>query len=74
MKKVGRKACFDDQFNSLINVGDVVYLSGEYTSNQVKCCTHNYVHNKLRNPCGKVLSYKKMPTGDHRVMLTEFMV
>ena len=74
MKKVGRKAFFDDQFNSLINVGDVVYLSGEYTSNQVKSCTFNYVHNRSRNPCRKVLSYKRMPTGDHRVMLTEFMV
>ena len=74
MKKVGRKAFFDDQFNSLINVGDVVYLSGEYTSNQVKSCTFNYVHSDSRNPNRKVLTYKKMPTGDHRVMLTEFMV
>ena len=74
MKKVGRKAFFDDQFNSLISVGDVVYLSREYTSNQVKCCIHNYVHNKDRNPNRKILTYKKMPTGDHRVMLTEFML
>lgn len=70
---MGKKSLFDDEFNSLQNIGETVYICGNaYLSRQVRSAAHHYTHSLTRNPQGKVLSYRKMSTGDHRVMLEEF--
>ncbi len=53
------KTLFDDRFNELNKVGDMLVINGSHSRNQVACAIHNFNKSKSRNPSGKVLSYRK---------------
>ena len=69
---MANKRLFDDRFNSLVNVGDMIFIEEEYSNNQVVCAVYNYNKSSLRNPTGKKLESKKMPNNEYRVMLTGY--
>lgn len=69
---MANKRLFDDRFNSLVNIGDMIFIEDSYSSNQVVCAVFNYNHSALRNPTGKKLESKKMANNEYRVMLTGY--
>ena len=69
---MANKRLFDDRFNSLVNVGDMIFIEEKYKSNQVVCAVFNYNKSSLRNPTGKKLESKKMPNNEYRVMLVGY--
>lgn len=69
---MAKKILFDDRFNGLVNVGDMVFIEEKYKSNQVICAVYNYNKSSLRNPTGKKLESKKMQNNEYRVMLTGY--
>lgn len=69
---MANKALFDDRFNSLVAVGDTIFIESSYKRGQVVSAVFNYNHSKLRNPDGKVLESKTMQNGEYRVMLTGY--
>ena len=71
---MANKALFDDRFNSLVAVGDTIFIESSYKRGQVISAVFNYNHSGLRNPDGKVLESKSMQNGEYRVMLTGYNV
>lgn len=69
---MANKRLFDDRFNSLVNVGDMIFIEEKYKSNQVVSAVFNYNKSSLRNPTRKKLESKKMPNNEYRVMLTGY--